>query len=116
MTRRCAPLTEPSQILYRPQAGLPVRDRGVQVMLLAVLVNAETFERQVPPRTIVILHGTGKEDRRHHAQVPHAVLHYGELQRDHSRHLDRSAERDFAVALREVEIADAELCTFDVDR
>lgn len=44
-----------------------------------------------------------------------AALHDGQLQRDDAGHLDGAAEGDFAVALREVEVADAELGARDVD-
>lgn len=46
----------------------------------------------------------------------HPVLHHGELDRNRPRHLNRAAERDLAVALREVQVTNRELRAFDVHR
>lgn len=107
---------EPLQVLDAPQRRLPVRHRRVQVMLLAVLVHAEALKRQVPARAELRLHRAGDEHRALHAQVAHPALHHAEPERDHAGHLDGAAEGNLPVALREVQVADAELGARDVDR
>ena len=106
---------KPPQVLNAPQRRLPIRYRRVQIMLLPILVNAEPFKRQIPAWSIVRLHRPGQEERGFHAQVRHAVLHDVELDRDDAGHLDGAAEADLAVALREVQVADAELGSLDMN-
>lgn len=104
-----------SQILDTPQRRLPVRDGGVHIMLHPLLVDAEPFKRQVPSGAVMRLHGPRQEKRTLHVQILDAALHHRQLQRDDAGHLDGAAKGDFAVALREVEVADAELGAGDVD-
>jgi hypothetical protein len=44
------------KILNNSETGLAVGDGGIHVMLLSVLVNAESFKGQVAPRTELWLH------------------------------------------------------------
>lgn len=60
------------------------------------------------------LHGSGQEQRALHPQVRHSVLHDGELDGDDAGHFDGAAKGDFAVALGEVQVANAEFGAFDV--
>ena len=109
-------LTIASQILNTPQRRLPVRNGRVHIMLHALLIDAEALKREIPARTVMRLHRSRQEQRTLHIQIRHAAFHDGQLQRDDAGHLDRAAEGDFAIALREVEVADAELGPGDVDR
>ena len=108
-------LTEPSQILDTSQRRLPVRDGGVHIMLHALLIDAEAFKRQIPTRAVMRLHGTRQEERALEVEILDAALHDRQLERDDAGHLDGAAEGDFAVALREVEVAYAEFCSGHVD-
>lgn len=90
------------QVLDDAQAGLAVRDRGVHVVLLAVLVDAEALKVDHAPRAELRLHGSRDVDGRfaaHHAQLGLAVLDHLEFDRDDARDFDRAAEGDFTVAL-----------------
>ena len=83
-------------------------------MLLAVLIHAKTFESQIARGAIVGLHGTGQEEWGLHIEILHAVLHHGQLDGDDAGHLDRATEADLPIALREVQITDAEFRSGDV--
>jgi len=107
---------EPLQILDAPQRRLPIRHRRIQIMLLPMLIHAEALERQVPPGPELRLHRPRHEHRALHPQVPHPVLHHRQLHRDHTRNLDRAAEGNLPVPLREMQVAHAELRALDVDR
>lgn len=106
--------TETSQILDHAQCRLTIRDGSIEVMLLSILVDAEAFESQVPAGPVVRLDGAGEEERRLHGEVGLAVLHDAQLEGDDAGHLDGAAEGDLAVALGEVQVADAELGALDV--
>lgn len=84
-------------------------------MLHALLVDAEALKRQVPARSVVRLHRARQEEGALHVEVLDAALHDGQLERDDTGHFDGAAEGDFAVALGEVQVADAELGARDVD-
>ena len=83
-------------------------------MLHPVLIDAESLKGQIPARSVMGLHGSRQEERALHVQVLHAAFHHRQFQRDDASHLDRAAERYLPVALREVEIANAELGAGDV--
>ena len=55
-------ITEPLEVFDDSKGCLAVRHRGVQVVLLAVLVHTETLEGQVPARTKLRLDWTRVED------------------------------------------------------
>lgn len=80
-----------------------------------MLINREPLKRQIPSRAIMRLHRTREINRRFHPQILHPVLHNGEIDSDDAGHLDSATERNLAVALREMEVAHAELGAFDVD-
>lgn len=80
-----------------------------------MLINRKPLEGQVPSGAIMRLHRPRQVDRTLHAQIPHAVLHHLEIDGHHARHLNRTAEGDLTVALREMQVADAELGAGDVD-
>lgn len=107
-------IPEPSEVLDAPERRLAIGDGGIEIVLLAVLVDAESLERQISPGTVMRFHGPGQEERTLHAQVGHAVLHDAELDGDDAGHFDGAAKGDFAVALREVQVADAEFGAGDV--
>ena len=83
-------------------------------MLHALLIDAEPFKRQIPSGPIMRLDGSRQKQRTLHIQIPNPALHDRQLQRDDAGHLDGAAKGDFAVALGEVEVADAELGAGDV--
>jgi hypothetical protein len=91
-------IAKASEIFNHSQRGLAIRDRGIHVVLLAVLVDAEALEGEVAAGAELGLDGTLVEDRGFHAQVGHAVLHHAEFERDDAGHFDGAAEGDFAVA------------------
>lgn len=105
---------EPPQVLNHPQRRLPVRHIDVEVVLLAVLVDAEAFKVNVPTGAELRLDGTRDVDGGFQAQVGHAVLHDLEVDGNDPRHLDSTTKGDFAVALREVQVTDRELGAGDV--
>ena len=84
-------------------------------MLHPLLIDTESLKRQIPAGSIMRFHGSGQEKGTLHVQILHPTLHHGQLQRDDTSHLDRTAEGYLPVALREVEVADAELGPGDVD-
>jgi hypothetical protein len=83
-------------------------------MLLPVLVHREPLKIYIPPWSELRFHRPWDVDWGLHVQLLDASLHYRELERDHARHLDSAAERDLAIALREMQITHAELRTLDV--
>jgi len=109
-------LTKSPQILNHPQTRLPIRNRRVEVMLLALLIHRETLKVYHSSGSKLRLYRTGNVNGRLHSKLLHSVLHDAELERDDARHLNRAAETDFSVSLREVQVPDAELCAFDVHR
>lgn len=84
-------------------------------MLLPLLIHRKPLKVNIPPGPELRLHRPGDVDGALHVQLRDAALHDGELQRDAAGHLNGAAERNLAVALAEVQIADAELGAGDVD-
>lgn len=84
-------------------------------MLLAVLINTDAFEVQVPARSEVRLVDARNKQWSLHAEFLDTALDDVELERDSPSHLDGAAEGDFAVAFGEVQVADGETGTFVVD-
>ena len=80
-----------------------------------MLVHTEALKVNVPSRTELRLDRSRDIDRRLHSKLLHAALHNREIDRDNASHLNRAAERDLAIALREVQVADRELGALDVD-
>lgn len=97
-----------AQILNHSQTGFAVRNRRIQVVLLAGMVDAEALEGQVATGAELRLNGARMENGRFHAHVRHAAFNHVELDGDYAGHLDGAAEGDFAIALREVQVADGE--------
>lgn len=89
----------PPQILNSPQAGLSICNRSVHVMLLAILIDREPFEVDVPPWSELRFYRTGYVDWRFHGELFHAVFHDAELYGDDAWHLDSATEGYFAVTL-----------------
>ena len=104
------------QILNTAQRRLTIRHRSIKIVLFAILIDAEALERQIAPRPVMRLDGPGQKQRGLHAEVGHAVLHHRQLDGDDTGHFDGAAKGDFAVALGEVQVADAELGPLDVHR
>lgn len=84
-------------------------------MLLAMLVDREALEVDVPAGAELGLHGPGDVDGRLEAQVRHAVFDHLEVDGDDARHFDGAAEADLPVSLGEVKIADGKLRPRHVD-
>ncbi len=109
-----AGIAELLEILDRVQAGLPVGDVDVEVMLLAVLVDRDAFEDQI---VLVV-----RRDRRRlehgilDAVFGDAVLDDVDLDVQPAGHFDGAAEGDLAVALAEVQIAHREPAAGHIDR
>lgn len=72
------------------------------------MVDTEAFEGQVAAGTELRLHGTREENGRFHTHVRHAAFDHVDLNGDDAGHLDGAAEGNFAVALREVQVANRE--------
>lgn len=85
-------------------------------MLLAVLIDTEALKVDIPSRTELRLDWTRNIDWALDAQMLDAALHHRELDRDLARHLNRSAEGNLAISLREVQVPDGELGTSNMDR
>ena len=83
---------EAPQVFNASEGGLAVGDGGVHVMLLALLVDAESFEGQVPAGAIVRFHGPGEEEWGLQVQLLDPLLHQAEFDRDDPGHLDGAAE------------------------
>lgn len=83
-------------------------------MLLAVLVHTKALKVNVAARAELGLHGARDVDRALHGKLLHSALDHGELDRDLAGHFDGTAERDLAIALREVQISRGELRALDV--
>lgn len=115
-TRKCNPRTISLQILNDPKTSLPIRHRSIEVMLLALLIHTESLKVNIPSRAKLRLDRAGDVNRTLHAQLLHAALHDREFDGDDAGHLDGAAERDLPVALREVQVAHAELGPLDVHR
>lgn len=81
-----------------------------------MLVHAEALKVDVTAGAKLWLDGSRDVDRRLHGKLLHAALHYREVDRDDTRHLNRTTERDLAIALREVQVAYGELGAFHMDR
>lgn len=101
--------TVSSQVLDHSETSLTVRNSGVKVMLLAVLIDAEALEVNVTTRTELRLDRPRNVDGRLHGKLLHPALHHGEVDGDYTRHLNRATERNLAIALREVQITNGEL-------
>lgn len=125
-----------SQVLDHTQTGLAIGDRGIQVMLLAVLIDREALlgrincgrsERETELVTYKIDHAAGTKlwldragdkNRRLaslHAKLGLAILDDIELDGDDPSNFDGTAKRNLAITLREVKITDGKLGAFDVD-
>jgi hypothetical protein len=92
----------PLQIFDDPEATLAVRDRGVHVVLFAVLVDAEALEVDHAAWGELRLHGARDVDwglAAFHAELLLAAFKDVEFDRYDPRDLDCAAERDLAVAL-----------------
>lgn len=129
----------PPQVLNDSQASLSIGHSGIEVMLLSLFVDGESFEVDVSSRTELGFDRTRdvnwafcflresvrelvrekvsslRNDLPLHAQLLHSTLHYRKLDGDDARHLNCTAEGDFSVTLGEVQIAHRELSTFDVN-
>lgn len=84
-------------------------------MLHTLLIDTESLKGQIPAWSIMRFHGSWQEKRTLHVQILHATLHHGQLHRNDTSHLNRAAERNLPVALREVQVAHAELGARNVD-
>merc|ERR1712014_397370 len=100
-----------SKVFNDAQAGLSVCNRGVEIVLLAVLVDAEAFKVNVSAGTELRLNRTGNVNG-----TLHVPLHDREFDRDDACHLNGTAERDLTIALREMQVTNGELCTLHMYR
>jgi hypothetical protein len=95
-------VSKSAQILNHPNTALSIRNRGVHIVLFAMLVDAEAFEVDHSSRGELGLDWTGDVNRRFasfHSQGFLAVFDHGEFDRDDAGDFDGPAEGDFAVAL-----------------
>lgn len=95
-------VSEAAKVLDDAQARLAIRHRGVHVVLLAVLVDAETLKVDHPAGAELRLHRPGDVDGRlaaDHAEFLLAVLDDFELDGDFAGDFDRAAKRDLAITL-----------------
>lgn len=104
----------PPQVFNHPQTSLSVRHSGIEVVLLAVFIDAETFEVDVSSGTKLGLDWTWHIDWALGSKLCHSVLHHAELDRDNSCHFNGSTEGDLAISLRKVQITNGELGSLDV--
>jgi hypothetical protein len=81
-----------------------------------MLINREPLESKVATGTVMRFNWSWEIDWRFHSQIRHAILHDFEINGDNTRHLDSSTEGNLAVTLREVQVADTEFCSLNVDR
>lgn len=88
-------LTISPQVLNTPQTRLPIRNRRVEIMLLAILVHRESLEINIPARSKLRLDRTWDVDGRLHPELRDAVFHDGEFDRDDAGHFDGAAEGYF---------------------
>ena len=107
-------IAELLEVLDRVQAGLPIGDMHVEVMLLALLVDRDAFEDQ-------IVFVVRRDRRRLEYRILDAVFRYAvlddvDLDMQPARHLDRAAEGDLAVALAEMQVAHRETAAGNIDR
>src|ERR1700733_5646191 len=102
------------QIFDCVQAGLAIGDVNVEIMLLTLLVDRDTFEDQI---ILVIRRDRRRlEDRILDAVFGDAVLDDFDFQMQPTSHFDRTAEGDFAIALAEMQVAHGETTARHVDR
>lgn len=80
-----------------------------------MMIHTKALKRQIPPRSIMWLHRPWQEQWALHRQLLHPIFHHAQLQRDDAGDLNRAAEADLPVALAEMQVPNAELCTLDVD-
>ena len=82
------PVAVSLQILDHSQAGLPVCNSCVHVMLLPMLIDREAFEVYHSSGAELRLNRSGNVDGRStifiHAELSHTVLDDGELDGDHT--------------------------------
>jgi hypothetical protein len=83
-------------------------------MLLAILIHAEALKVNIPAGAKLRLHRPRDVNRRLHGQLLHATFHDGEIDRNHTRHLNSATERNLAITLREMQIPDGELRSLHV--
>jgi len=90
------------EVLDDAKTRLAIRDRGIHVVLLALLINAETLKVNHSSGTELRLDRAGNVNWRFaadHAELGLAILDDFDLDGDDARHLDGAAEGDFTVAL-----------------
>lgn len=109
-------ITISSQILNNSQTSLTIRDGGIIIMLLTILIDRKSLKVYVPSRTELGFNGPRDVDGRFHSELFDTVFHDGELDRNLTRHLNSATERNLTITLREVKIADAEFSTLDMHR
>ena len=82
--------------------------------MLAFFVHGNAFEDEVA--IVVRLDRAGLEDGIHDPVFLHAALDEADAQVEVTGHFNRAAEGDFAVALREMDVAHRKAAAFDVNR
>ena len=99
-----------TQILNHTQASLFIGQRGIEIVLFALIIDRKALEGEISTGT------KGRLDRARHvhgrlhiqAALGHAVLDDVELKSNDASHFDCATEGYLAVALGEVEISHAE--------
>lgn len=108
-------VAETPEVLDGTQTCLTIGDSSIEVMLFAVLINAEAFKVDVPIRAKLCFDWARDEDRRLHVELLLTAFHDGEANGDDAGDLLSSTERDLAVALTEMKITNRELGTRNMD-
>lgn len=80
------------KIFDDPETGLSICNRRIQIVLLAMFVNGESFESEIAAGSKLRLYGSGVKDGRLHVQLGHSVLDHGELESNHSSHFNGATE------------------------
>ena len=109
-----AGIAELLQIFDGIEAGLAISHVCVEIILLAGFVHRYAFEDQV--LLVFRLQCTGLEDGILHAVFGDTALDDVDLDVNPAGHLNGAAEGDFAIALREVQVAHRQTAALDVDR
>lgn len=107
-------IPKPTQVFNHPPTCLPVGNSSIQVMLLPIMIDAESFKGQISTGSKLGFDWTWYENRRFHRHLGRAVLDHAEFNRDDTSHFDSATEGDLPVALREMQVSYREFGSLDV--
>lgn len=84
-------------------------------MLLPLLIHTKPLKINIPPGTKLRLNRSRYVNGTLDIEFLDTTFHNTKLERNHPRHLNRTAKGNFAVALAKVQVADAEFSTRHMD-